>query len=69
MKTNPDGILPRMTHAVVAALTNMLPPSRQELEERYLNNAKDIYDLEYRMRELDRHHPSLPPSSNDSWMH
>lgn len=39
----------------VAALVNyILPPSRELLEERYLNEAKDLYDLEYRIREIDR---------------
>ncbi len=31
----------------VAAVVNyILPPSRELLEERYLNEAKDLYDLE-----------------------
>ena len=31
-----------------------MPPSREVLEERYLNEAEDIYDLEYRIRQIDR---------------
>lgn len=29
-------------------------PTRREREEAYLNGAKDRYDLEYRMRRIDR---------------
>ncbi|SNY93781.1 Protein of unknown function [Cohaesibacter sp. ES.047] len=29
-------------------------PSNAELEEAYLNDAADGYDLEYRMRQIDR---------------
>jgi len=39
---------------VSAAINAILPPSRALLEERYLNEAKDLYDLEYRIREIDR---------------
>jgi hypothetical protein len=39
----------------VAAFINwILPPSRELLEEQYLNDARDLYDLEYRIREIDR---------------
>jgi len=40
--------------AVAAAINYIMPPSRELLEERYLNEAKDLYDLEYRIREIDR---------------
>jgi hypothetical protein len=45
----------------VAAVVNwILPPSRELLEERYLNEATDLYDLEYRIREIDRGSWMLP---------
>ncbi len=28
-------------------------PSQHELEMRYLNDSKDLYDLEYRSRQID----------------
>jgi uncharacterized protein DUF3563 len=31
-------------------------PSQHELEMRYLNESRDIYDLEYRSRQIDNGH-------------
>ena len=59
MNRSGEGLWPRVTHAISSALSDLLPPSRRELEENYLNEAKDIYELEYRMRELDRGTPRL----------
>lgn len=49
-----QAIWPRVTNVIGAVFGEMFPPSRQELEERYLNDARDIYDLEYRSRQVDR---------------
>jgi hypothetical protein len=46
--------------AVAAAINYIMPPSRELLEERYLNEAKDLYDLEYRIREIDRGSWAMP---------
>jgi hypothetical protein len=40
--------------AVGAIVDRIMPPSRELLEERYLNEAEDLYDLEYRIRQIDR---------------
>jgi Protein of unknown function (DUF3563) len=47
-------VLPKVATAIGSLLHEVLPPSREEMEQRYLNEANDLYDLEYRMRELDR---------------
>ncbi len=39
---------------VAAVVDFIMPPSRELLEERYLNEAEDLYDLEYRIRQIDR---------------
>jgi hypothetical protein len=49
----------------VAAFINwILPPSRELLEEKYLNEANDLYDLEYRIREIDRSGAFAPRLGN-----
>ena len=60
-----ESIWPRFTHALAALAHEILPPSRQEIEERYLNEAKDLYDLEYRIRELDRGMTMRPRFAGD----
>ncbi len=45
---------------IAAVINYILPPSRELLEERYLNEAKDLYDLEYRIREIDRGNWLMP---------
>ena len=49
-----QALWPRVTNVLGAVFGEMLPPSRQEVEERYLNEAHDLYDLEYRSRQVDR---------------
>ncbi len=49
-----SSILALVMTAVGAFVKFIVPPSREMLEERYLNDAKDLYDLEYRIREIDR---------------
>jgi hypothetical protein len=47
-------------NGVAAAIDWIMPPSRELLEERYLNEATDLYDLEYRIREIDRGNWLMP---------
>jgi hypothetical protein len=49
-----SSIIALAINGVAAVVNYILPPSRELLEERYLNEAKDLYDLEYRIREIDR---------------
>ncbi len=69
MSNSTEGLWPRVTHAIAAILHEVLPASRQELEERYLNEAKDLYDLEYRIRELDRGMTMHPRFAGDHAVH
>ncbi|CAG9212981.1 conserved hypothetical protein [Paraburkholderia tropica] len=45
-------------------LTKSAETSRKEREEAYLSESADIYDLEFRMRKLDREKTGRQPS----WM-
>ncbi|MBN3807991.1 DUF3563 family protein [Paraburkholderia sp. Ac-20347] len=45
-------------------LTKSAETSRKEREEAYLSESADIYDLEFRMRKLDREKAGRQPS----WM-
>jgi hypothetical protein len=49
---------------IINQLTMSAEQRRQEREEAYLAEAVDLYDLEARMRDLDRHSSRKGPS----WM-
>ena len=43
-----------LLHSIRKLFGMLTPPSAQALEEAYLAGSHDIYDLEHRMRELER---------------